>query len=182
MQSTSLSRPWGMWGHLWGQVWGIKSLKIKGCGVCGGKRERARVHARAYTRMRACTRTRLIPHIPHIPHTPSIHAISCVCAYPTAAPTYPTPPLFEKKVEMEKQKEEAPALVKCLDCAFWSLRGAPKMAAHGFGACAKKNALWDVFSGSWPRECRSFGPLAAAEVQKRAAWLQRMEGGRQECN
>lgn len=63
--------------------------------------------------------------------------------------------------------------VTCIACRHWSLREAPEMARHGFGACKQEKKPGTTHSGDYPRICIRFSPLLQAEVKKREEWIEK---------
>ena len=63
--------------------------------------------------------------------------------------------------------------VTCIHCRHWSLREAPAMARHGFGACGQGKNPSTTHSGDYPRICIRFDPLPQAEVEKRDEWIKK---------
>jgi hypothetical protein len=60
--------------------------------------------------------------------------------------------------------------VQCLTCARADLRGAGKMAAHGFALCALR-PKHEFYPFEVDRECQHHQPATAPILAARSAWL-----------
>ena len=65
------------------------------------------------------------------------------------------------------------SMITCIACQHWSLRDAPAMARHGFGACQQSKTPHTAFSADYPRICIRFAPLPQGKVQERIQWIEK---------
>lgn len=64
-----------------------------------------------------------------------------------------------------------PALVQCIDCTRFSLRGHAGMASQGYGQCALATGAGHFESATYRRSCADFEAVRIDVSERRRAWL-----------
>lgn len=64
-----------------------------------------------------------------------------------------------------------PALVQCIDCTRFSLRGHAGMASQGYGQCALAAGAEHFESATFKRQCADFEAVRIDVSERRRAWL-----------
>ena len=62
------------------------------------------------------------------------------------------------------------ALVRCVECLRFSMKGAPAMAVHGFGNCNLRPA-WEYQSATYAKECRHYERAGEETIAARVEWI-----------